>query len=495
MAVDALLVRAEDALGMKYFRRENPITPELPSYIEEHQHGWPARVQDLPEGELPPQVPYTEHIKLAVEMAQTAEDTMPSLVCAVCSCVRPPCETHRMPIVEIPNVELLRADILRTPSVPRHAHTLFWRRVPLAADGQPPKPPPPAPATFERKQHRTVQATAVAAAASIAAAFVEGGAAPDGQGSDSEDEEVAALLAVGSDEEEDEDGGTSRQVDLRSTKRARPAPYTPETTYRPSVQSRPCEQAGHVEVPYCLRVEAEGANRTLFVDRVNVCESCLLALRRGRLPAASLACIDPGDIPPTNSRGHPLLPLKHAEALIVSRVRTIIRVFVLHTADTPAWRPADTLPVVMRGHSLAFPNPAPGELARCIPFPLHQLDQLIQCLLLDAVASREELEEKIRKAECVQIRGAAIAAWLEHAMDQEMVLDIDPQHIEEYRALSMEPVVPEAIVRHAIAAHDSQLARVLQLAYANDRAGPSGGVRQQQDAIEAAVAATITGES
>ncbi|PNH09342.1 hypothetical protein TSOC_004037 [Tetrabaena socialis] len=430
MAMDALLVCAENALGMKYFRRDSPVTPELPTYIAEHVDGWPARVQDLSVDEPPPQVPYSEHIKLAVEMVQTAEDTMPSMVCAVCSCVRPPCDTQRMPITKIPNVELLRADVLRTPSVPRHAHTLFWRRVVLAADGQPPKPPPPAPATFERKQPRTVQAAAVAAAASIAAAFVEGGAAADGQGSDSEDEEVAALLAAGSDEEdeEDEDGHAARQAALRPVKRQ-----------------------------------------------------------------PSLACIDPGDIPATNSRCHPLLPLKHAEALIVSRARTVIRVFVLRTADTPSWRPADTLPVVMRGHSLAFPNPAPGELAEFIPFPLDQLDQLIQCLLLDAVASREELEEKIRRAECVQIRGAVIAAWLEHVMEQETQLDIDPERIEEYRSLGMEPTVPEAIVRHAIAAHDSQLARVLQLAYANDRAGPSGGVRQQQDAIEAAVAASIAG--
>ncbi|PNH01980.1 hypothetical protein TSOC_012101, partial [Tetrabaena socialis] len=201
-APDALLARAEDVMGMRYFRTEDPVVPELPECIEELVPSWPVRVQDLPAGTPPPQVPYAKHVDLAVALAQTARETMASRVCAMCSCVWPPVEVELFLIEAIPNVELLRANMLCTPSVLRHAHTLFWRRMPLALDGRAPAPPDVAPATFE-KRNRSQQAQAAAAAAATVNALVDDGSAMlDDVDEGSEDEEAAACSDGSSDEED-----------------------------------------------------------------------------------------------------------------------------------------------------------------------------------------------------------------------------------------------------------------------------------------------------
>ncbi|PNH02774.1 hypothetical protein TSOC_011207 [Tetrabaena socialis] len=218
---------------------------------------------------------------------------------------------------------------------------------------------------------------------------------------------------------------------------------------------------------------------------------CLTVIAGGRVPAAALAAVDPGDVPARNHLGHELLPPTHLEAIIISRARTVLRVFVLRNAATARWRDADTLPTVLRGHSIAFPNPELGELRRRIPFAPEELPEFLQVLLLDAVMGRADLERKIKSAKCLQIRGAVVAAWLEHAEHMQIGVRVDACLVQTYRRMGMVPTVPDALVAHAVAAHDARMAATLNAAFEADQTG-NASVRQQQAGFEAAVHAAVS---
>ncbi|PNG99811.1 hypothetical protein TSOC_014399 [Tetrabaena socialis] len=172
-------------------------------------------------------------------------------------------------------------------------------------------------------------------------------------------------------------------------------------------------------------------------------------------------------------------------AIIISRARTVLRVFVLRNAATAGWRGNDTLPTVLRGHSIAFPNPDLGELRRRIPYAPEELCEFSQVLLLDAVTDRADLERKIRSAKCLQIRGAVVAAWLEHAEHTQPGIHVDAALVQAYRRMGMVPTVPDALIAHAVAAHDARMAATLNAAFESDRTG-NAAVRQQQAGFEAA---------
>ncbi|PNH01498.1 hypothetical protein TSOC_012616 [Tetrabaena socialis] len=275
--------------------------------------------------------------------------------------------------------------------------------------------------------------------------------------------------------------------------RQRTEAYSP-TVFAPRERALPVRgDGGTVNVKYCMRAEEELPNRTVVNGRFQVCDTCLSALRGGRVPAASLAVLDPGDVPSHNHLGHALLPPTHVEAIIISRARTVLRVFVLRNAATAGWRGNDTLPTVLRGHSIAFPNPDLGELRRRIPYAPEELSEFLQVLLLDAVTDRADLERKIRRAKCLQIRGAVVAAWLEHAEHTQPGIYVDAALVQAYRRMGMVPTVPDALIAHAVAAHDARMAATLNAAFESDRTG-NAAVRQQQAGFEAAARAALSAE-
>ncbi|PNH09424.1 hypothetical protein TSOC_003962 [Tetrabaena socialis] len=259
-----------------------------------------------------------------------------------------------------------------------------------------------------------------------------------------------------------------------------------DTVFAGRVQDLP-DQQPQQHVPYSEHVKlAEALAATASAQMPSlVCTVPAEEFEAIRVPPAPVPLLDPGDVPSHNHLGHALLPPTHVEAIIISRARTVLRVFVLRNAATAGWRGNDTLPMVLRGHSIAFPNPDLGELRRRIPYAPEELSEFLQVLFLDAVTDRADLERKIRSAKCLQIRGAVVAAWLEHAEHTQPGIHVDAALVQAYRRMGMVPTVPDALIAHAVAAHDARMAATLNAAFESDRTG-NAAVRQQQAGFEAA---------
>ena len=112
---------------------------------------WPAalagipngRQQDLPAGAHVPQVPYAAHIASAARLHDTMSAYMPDRVCGVCSRMCSKAEASYMLWDDVPNSELLRADVSRNNVVRRPAHVVHWRRTLKLPNGSVPAPPDP----------------------------------------------------------------------------------------------------------------------------------------------------------------------------------------------------------------------------------------------------------------------------------------------------------------------------------------------------------------
>ena len=131
--------------------------------------------------------------------------------------------------------------------------------------------------------------------------------------------------------------------------------------------------AEHNGVQYLLQPEALSA-----VDgtvQARVCQHCLTSLKCGKVPKASLAAIDPGDVP------EHLPKLTIMESIIISPTRLICHVLTLtpgrrheshpeRTEDSDGhkvdWTTAST------GHTVAFRNPGPDAFIQT--FPMHPND-------------------------------------------------------------------------------------------------------------------------
>ncbi|GFR48854.1 hypothetical protein Agub_g10808 [Astrephomene gubernaculifera] len=454
---DDYLESLSGCLCLPLFRHDNPAVPELPTFLETQTSAWPARVQDLPAGEQPPQIPFSEQITLACGLAEFVRDNMPSRVCAVCSECKSASEVRALQFSEIAGVELLRADMRRTAAVPRCAHVLYWRRVDRRDCKNPPDPVLPRGYKAAGGQSGNVGVVDTSA----------------GEGS--------GETSSGLDDSTDDRPSRRRRCDID-----RPP------TYAPRVGVRLCDDNPvAVEVPYCMRAETVLPNRTMNVsadgvERFTVCSECIQALQGGRIPDGALAgWLDPGDVPPVNQHGHSLVPLTHLESLVVGLARPHMRLLVVRQPGTPSWRAVDTLPAALRGHTLAFPNNVPSELQRVVPYAPADLPSFIQVVLIDAVKDRADLEAKVRQAPCLKMRGLAIAAWAEWAVRVNPMAQVDHAALQQYRALGAEPTVPEPLVAHAVATDDPDTAAVMRAAFEGDRAG-NARVRQQQDDVEAA---------
>ena len=160
---------------------------------------------------------------------------------------------------EIPNVELLRADIMCTDAVPRWGHTLAWRRMPRTPEGLAPPPPEPVlPMRYRRQRPGGQQLDAI---------------------NDGDNDGGGSVVEEPSDDDTD-------VLERQLPPELRPRP--------PRILPRPCaDDAASVDVPYCMRLELELPNRTMYActvtgaEKIYVCSDCDAALSGKRLHSGS----------------------------------------------------------------------------------------------------------------------------------------------------------------------------------------------------------------
>ncbi|EFJ39724.1 hypothetical protein VOLCADRAFT_100610 [Volvox carteri f. nagariensis] len=413
---DTLLARMHRLLRFTDLHRDAAI--DLPDFLLAIPE---ARVQDLPGGQLPPdrQVPYTVQLQCASTMAVALRRRMPSRVCAVCSEVCSEDQSTVLPWMEIPNVDILRADVMCTDAVQRWGRTLVWRRMARTAQGE--APPPPDPVLPAR--YRVSQAERVAA--------VDG----DGAGRLVDDAAEGALEMGG-------DAPETGDLEAAAAEQEPPEQLPPDQQPRPPrVLPRAClDDPASVEVPYCMRLEADLPNRTMLVgdgvaERIFVCNTCHKALSARRVPEAALARLDPGDVPRVNHLGDPLPSPTFLEGQLLGRGRIIQQLLIMYLAD----RPPDVFPRAVKTHGIGVVNPDPNMLRAQLPARASDLAGAITVVCVDQVRNRAELLERVQKA-----------PGLQHNDEEELAVDEDA--LQEY-----------------------------------ERMGCAAGVRQFQDVVEAAV--------
>ncbi|EFJ39808.1 hypothetical protein VOLCADRAFT_100525 [Volvox carteri f. nagariensis] len=209
----------------------------------------------------------------------------------------------------------------------------------------------------------------------------------------------------------------------------------------PRVLPRAClDDPASVEVPYCMRLEADLPNRTMLVgvgvaERIFVCNTCHKALSARRVPEAALARLDPGDVPRVNHLGDPLPSPTFLEGQLLGRGRIIQQLLIMYLAD----RLPDVFPRAVKTHGIGVVNPDPNMLRAQLPARASDLAGAITVVCVDQVRNRAELLEHVQKA-----------PGLQHNDEEELAVDEDA--LQEYECM-----------------------------------GCAAGVRQFQDVVEAAV--------
>ncbi|EFJ44473.1 hypothetical protein VOLCADRAFT_95420 [Volvox carteri f. nagariensis] len=466
---DTLLARMHRLLHFMDLHRDAAI--DLPDFLLAIPEG---RVQDLPGGQLSPdrQVPYTVQLQCASTMAVALRRRMPSRVCAVCSKVCSEEESTVLSWMEIPNVDILRADVMCTDAVQRWGHTVVWQRMARTAQGEAPPPPDPVlPARYRVSR------------AERAAAVDDDGGSASGAGR-LVDDAAEGALEMGGDAPETDD------LDAVAAEQQPPEQLPPDQQPRaPRVLPRAClDDPASVEVPYCMRLEPDLPNRTMLVsdgvaERIFICTTCHKALSARRVPEAALARLDPGDVPRVNHLGDPLPLPTFLEGQLLGRGRIIQQLLIMYLAD----RPPDVFPRAVKTHGIGVVNPDPNMLRGQLPARASDLAGSITVVCVDQVHSRAELLERMRKAPGLQVRGQVIVAWvrfLQHNDEEELAIDEDA--LQEYERMGCAAGVPDEILHAALAPTDPEVANVLCTTFLHDRTG-AAGVRQFQDVVEAAV--------
>ncbi|EFJ40933.1 hypothetical protein VOLCADRAFT_99207 [Volvox carteri f. nagariensis] len=460
---DTLLARMHRLLRFADLHRGDAI--DLPEFLLVLPEG---RVQDLPGGQLPPdrQVPYTVQLQCASTMAAALRRRMPSRVCAVCSEVCSEDQSTVLHWTEIPNVDILRADVMCTDAVQRWGHTLVWRRMACTAQGD--APPPPDPVLPARYHVSRAERTG---------AVDEDGDSASGAGRLVDDAAEAALeVDAGAQETGDPDLMTAGQ---QPEPELEPQQLPPDQQLRPPrVLPRAClDDPASVEVPYCMRLESDLPNRTMLVgdgaaERIFVCNVCHKALSARRVPEAALARLDPGDVPRVNHLGDPLPSPTFLEGQLLGRGRIIQQLLIMYLAD----RPPDVFPRAVKTHGIGVVNPDPNLLRGQLPARASDLAGAITVVCVDQVHSRAELLERVRKAPGLQVRGQVIVAWvrfLQHNEEEELAIDEDA--LQEYECMGcvrqfqdvVEAAVRDGNLADAATAPDADTAGPVQLTLAD----------------------------
>ncbi|KAG2493495.1 hypothetical protein HYH03_008311 [Edaphochlamys debaryana] len=100
-------------------------------------------------------IPLEVQMDAAYKMADYLRTHMPSRVCACCSCMKSEAEAKWVRLQDVPNVQLLRADIASTLAVLRPAHVVAWLPCSTVTVGgevvpEPAPTPPPLPVGFRQ---------------------------------------------------------------------------------------------------------------------------------------------------------------------------------------------------------------------------------------------------------------------------------------------------------------------------------------------------------
>ncbi|EFJ39451.1 hypothetical protein VOLCADRAFT_100956 [Volvox carteri f. nagariensis] len=355
--------------------------------------------------------------------------------------------------MEIPNVDILRADVMCTDAVQRWGHTLVWRRMACTAQGDAPPPPDPVlPARYR-----------------VSRAERDGAVDEDGGSGAGRLVDDAAEGALEVDGDAPGTGGSESATTEQQPPDQLPSDQQPRP---PRVLPRAClDDPSSVEVPYCMRLEPDLPNRTMLVgdgatERIFVCNICHKALSARRVPEAALARLDPGDVPRVNHLGDPLPSPTFLEGQLLGRGRIVQQLLIMYLAD----RPPDVFPRAVKTHGIGVVNPDPNMLRAQLPARASDLAGAITVVCVDQVRSRAELLERMRKAPGLQVRGQVIVAWvrfLQHNDEEELAIDEDA--LQEYERMGCAAGVPDEILHAALAPTDPEVANVLRTTFLHDR--------------------------
>ncbi|EFJ39554.1 hypothetical protein VOLCADRAFT_100825 [Volvox carteri f. nagariensis] len=366
---DTILTRMHRLLRFADLHRDDAV--DLPEFLLAIPEG---RMQDLPGGQLPPdrQVPYTVQLQCASTMAAALRRRMPSRVCAVCSEVCSEDQSTVLHWIEIPNVDILRADVMCTDAVQRWGRTLVWRRMARTAQGDAPPPPDPVlPARYRVSR------------AERAGAVDEDGGSASGAGRLVDDAVDGALdVDAGAQETGDPDLMTAEQ---------QPEPEPEPQQLPPDQQPRP---------PRSAYSYATSATKPLA----------------------------PGESPKLRWRAWTW----RCAGQLLGRGRIIQQLLIMYLAD----RPPDVFPRAVKTHGIGVVNPDPNMLRGQLPAWASDLAGAITVVCVDQVHSRAELLERVRKAPGLQVRGQVIVAWvrfLQHNDEEELAIDEDA--LQEYERM------------------------------------------------------------
>jgi hypothetical protein len=130
---------------------------------------------------------------------------------------------------------------------------------------------------------------------------------------------------------------------------------------------------------------------------IKCCKECDKSLRAKKVPDASLVRFDIGPYP------EQLEPLTWIEEMIVSVLRPCHHIIFVKPVGSQPWRPNDTFTRAMRGHVVAFPNPAPEELSRIFPLSLEEVPDMLSVVLLAPAQSQEQAERMAKKVKILQV--------------------------------------------------------------------------------------------
>ena len=87
------------------------------------------------------------------------------------------------------------------------------------------------------------------------------------------------------------------------------------------------------------------------------------------------------------------------EAALLSRVKPMQTLVVIEAAN----RPPALRPVAVKAHGMAFANVDPDQLLQALPIPAEDFRKLFTVLCVDVCKNREELEERVAKARCLEV--------------------------------------------------------------------------------------------
>ena len=211
-----------------------------------------------------------------------------------------------------------------------------------------------------------------------------------------------------------------------------------------------------------------------------------------KVPPWALARVDMGDVPERNRFGRPLPRLEMVETLLLAIAIATLKLVVVRTRDGGVRGPPSIQPRVLANHVVARPNPSRTQLVRTLPRRIEELPEYIQVVMLDAGISRDRMQELLRSATFLIVRGPVVVAWAEHLAEQweqcvSMPHGLDPLAMRELERLNG---VPEALITRAFIPQSEEEASRLRKVWMEDRDG-NARVQQEMEEREARAATAV----